>query len=186
MIAYLITNTANGRQYVGVTSKTLSRRWANHVAESVFKSRRALCRAIKKYGKGQFSVIEIACASSVADLLQLEKMLITQYGTKAPNGYNMTDGGDGTAGLTHSAEARFKIGMASVGRTCSKERRDKIGASHRGRTLTEEHKKKLSQAKLGKKRPVRSDEHKRKISEGLFAAHRRRRELENAKSNSVL
>lgn len=186
MIAYLITNRSNGRQYIGVTSKTLARRWANHIAEAVSSGRRALCRAIRKYGKEKFSVVVIASATSASDLLELEKILIMQYGTKAPNGYNMTGGGDGTIGLTHSIEARKKIGLASKGRICSQSRKEKIGAAHKGKRLTEDHRTKLSLAKIGKKMPVRSEEHKRRISEGLVAAHKRRKESKIAQNNSIL
>lgn len=134
----------------------------------------------------QFDVAVIASAKSANDLIELEKILIAQHDSRSPNGYNMTDGGDGTLGLTHSEESRLKIKLASIGRICTQSRKEKIGAAHKGKRLTDEHKAKLSQAKIGKKMPIRSEDHKRKISEGLVAAHRKRKEIKNAQNNSIL
>jgi len=31
MLVYLITNSLNGRQYVGITTRGIRRRWADHI-----------------------------------------------------------------------------------------------------------------------------------------------------------
>lgn len=192
MKIYLITNTSNGNRYVGLTSRSIAERWAEHVEESRgSRSRRALTLAIRKYGISAFTIAQIAEAEDWDSLCAAEVELIESLGTKAPFGYNMTDGGEGAVGLSeealermrekcrklrHTPEARQKISEAGRGRVMSEETKVKIAIKHSGKTLTPEHRHKLSQAKVGKKRPVRSDEHKRKISEGLRAAHARRKE----------
>lgn len=56
---YLITNTANGKQYVGQTRRNPLTRWKQHVqsakhVESKTNLARAFARAINKYGADAF------------------------------------------------------------------------------------------------------------------------------------
>ena len=54
MIIYLITNSTNGKRYVGKTTKPLDVRWRGHVAGST-SSGVPLARAIRKYGTDAFT-----------------------------------------------------------------------------------------------------------------------------------
>jgi group I intron endonuclease len=175
MFVYLITNRVNRRQYIGITTKTVARRWTNHKADAVSGSQKALHRAIRKYGVGAFLVETIATGLTPKGLRELERGLIVQYGTRSPKGYNMTDGGDGAAGLTHSAAAREKISTSGKGRIVSEETRRKMSSSHKGKVLSPEHRAKMAAAKLGGKQPPRSEIHRQRISEGLRQAWARRR-----------
>src|ERR1700688_540434 len=93
MIVYLITNTVNGKRYIGQTSLTLGERWSLH------KSRHSQCTAIKsavdKYGFSNFeiSILFDNLTKELAD--ELEKEYIVRYNSHPPYGYNLTDGGDG-------------------------------------------------------------------------------------------
>lgn len=174
MIAYLITNSVNGRKYVGVTTVSLKRRWACHRCEATHSSQKALHRAIRKYGHESFTIEVVACARSADDLCAMERVLIEQYGAKAPHGYNMTDGGDGTAGRGHTAEAKEKIGKFWRGRVRSEATRRLISIARKGILLTVEHRAKLAAAKIGKKLPPRSEQHCKRISDGVARAHARR------------
>lgn len=192
MKIYLITNNVNGKRYVGLTSRSVSERWAEHLEEARgSRSRRALTLAIRKYGAPAFTIEQIAEADDWDSLCLAEVDLIESLGTKAPLGYNMTDGGEGSRGLCeealermrekcrklrHTPESRQKISEAGAGRIMSEETKARISSKHSGKVLSPEHRQKLSLAKTGKKMPVRSEEHKRKISEGLRAAHARRKE----------
>lgn len=190
MKVYVITNLVNGKQYVGITRKTVDERFRQHLAEARWGNKRALLNAIRKYGEGAFCVREIASAENWKSLCEIERKLIVEMKTAVPFGYNMTAGGDGVEvlspesidriknsmkGRTHSDEARRKIGLASKGRPKSSDTKAKISAAHSGKTLTEEHKAKLSAAKMGRKMPPRSRDHAEKISAGLRAAWERRR-----------
>jgi len=182
---YVITNRTNGKQYIGVTCRGVHRRWLAHLCSARKGVKTAFYNAIRKYGADMFVVEELACVLRRDDTAEIESLLIKQFNTKAPYGYNLTDGGDGVRGLPsdiveliatknrgrkQSDEAKRRIGEASKGHPVSAETRCKIGSSHRGKVLTEEHKAKLAAAKQGRKRSPRSPEHSRRISEGLYRA----------------
>ncbi len=175
MIAYLLTNKINGKKYVGVTTMTLRRRWSSQRSEALGRSNRVLCKALRKYGWKSFDLAEIAVPLSADNLGILESILVKQYGSRTPFGYNMTDGGDGTPGRRHSDEAKKKISAASKGHCLSLESRQKISSAHIGKRLSFEHRQKLSAAKTGRKRPLRTAEHCARISAGLRSAWLRRK-----------
>jgi group I intron endonuclease len=117
MVIYLLTNTVNGKRYVGQTVKTLSARWSQH--KTFAKNGNAghnecpITRAIRKYGSDAFTAeVVFTCSDKIA-LNKAEREYIVSFGTKSPNGYNVTDGGDGVSGWTHSEETRRKIGEAN-------------------------------------------------------------------------
>ena len=145
-VIYLITNTLNGKNYVGKTKQKLEKRITQHKYDSR-KGRPGLGAAIRKYGWENFSV-EVLETCPVEMLNEREMFWIRELNSKAPNGYNLTDGGDGNSGFSYSPEARAKI-----------------SAAHKGKPHSEEHKAKIAAAKKGKKRKPFSEEHKRKISE---------------------
>jgi hypothetical protein len=97
--AYKITSQVSHKAYIGITAVGVDVRWREHVQESRRGKTGALHAAIRKYGSETFNVVHIASAVSREDLLLLEKLLIAQHGTRAPNGYNLTIGGDGCLGL---------------------------------------------------------------------------------------
>jgi group I intron endonuclease len=92
---YLITNLVTGKKYIGCTTVSLKRRWAQHLSSARKGSSMAIHRAIRKYGVGNF---EIKCLEVVATreaMLAAEVSLIYSHGCTAPNGYNLTNGGEG-------------------------------------------------------------------------------------------
>ncbi len=192
MVAYLIKNALNGKAYIGIARRGVARRWAEHTQDSRRASKQALYCAIRKYGIGAFSIQPLASPLTPEALFDLEKLLITQFKTKAPFGYNLTDGGDGVAGVSaeirelmskvmtgrkHTLETRRKISEAGRRRVCSASQKEKTGNAMRGRKLSLEHRMKLSLAKIGKKRIPRTAQHSKRISEGLALAWARKRAL---------
>lgn len=112
-IVYCHTNLLNGKRYVGWTGKTLEERWAEHFRASR-RSRLHFHLAIKKYDGLDIWEHEVICsASSEEEAKQLERFWISELKTtnfrQDHNGYNMTDGGDGTSGFTYSEEQRANI-----------------------------------------------------------------------------
>jgi group I intron endonuclease len=111
---YLITNTINGNQYIGSTTRSISHRWRSHIDESKRNkgNNRIICRSIRKYGIKSFNIQEICSALCHSDMTVLEQHFIREYQSKAPFGYNMTDGGEGIPGFkmhltdTHIAAMR--------------------------------------------------------------------------------
>ena len=95
MIIYLITNKINNKKYVGQTTKSLAERWQNHIGKSRSGTvSQPIARAIKKYGKINFSIEKIAEANTKEELNTLEEKLIRELGTLVPDGYNIAPGGD--------------------------------------------------------------------------------------------
>ena len=102
---YIITNTVNAKQYVGIAAD-LERRWKRHRNAN---EGQLIHRAIKKYGVDAFVFTHVADAFDAESAKMIERMLITEHNTKMPHGYNMTDGGDGTMGMAKTEEHKQKI-----------------------------------------------------------------------------
>lgn len=147
-IIYKITNTINGKFYVGHTSQGLTRRWKQHCYTTTFGSTYHLHNAIRKYGPAVFT--QTILEQTAPNIVQTRE----QYWIAKLNPqYNMTSGGEGMPnptpetrarlsasrrgrgnsfyGKTHSDETRQKIGNANRGRPCSPEARNKIGEQQR-------------------------------------------------------
>ena len=97
MVVYKITNTANGKSYIGITTTSIEKRWREHRCAANLGNNLPLYRAIRKYGVDAFHVETVDKASSIDELKQKERDLIASLGTYylGDCGYNMTDGGDG-------------------------------------------------------------------------------------------
>ena len=177
MIIYKIQNKTNNKIYIGQTKLGLSQRIANHL-----NSKFPIGCALRKYGLQCFDVTIIASANDCKILSDREKEYIESYDCKVPNGYNMTDGGEGS--LNPSQEVRLKMRNARLGKKESEETKVKVGASSKGRNVgrcyTEEQKEKIRISHLGKKASeetrvkmsrahkgkLRTEEHCRNISKG--------------------
>ena len=158
---YLITNTINGKQYVGITSSNITARWNRHVYSATHElkacHRRALHRAIRKYGKDKFSKILLYESESHEHICQMETHFINLYETHgSKGGYNMTYGGEGWFGMRHTEESKRKMSIAHTGKKLSDEHRKKIGDRFRGGHFIaknpEQWKKNLSESK--RKNPI--------------------------------
>lgn len=98
----------NGKSYIGITSKTAQKRFSTHVD----KSRRAnypVSNAIRKYGEDSVKVNTLVIADDWDYLCDLEIKAIKVYGTFSPLGYNLTKGGDGFLGGSHTDSTKEKL-----------------------------------------------------------------------------
>jgi group I intron endonuclease len=107
---YIITNSLNAKQYVGI-AKNLNARWHQH--KTMNGSSPYLHAAIKKYGVDAFVFTHIATAYDLEAAFQIERLLIVDRNTKTPHGYNLTDGGDGVQGFVFSEETKQIISEKS-------------------------------------------------------------------------
>lgn len=139
---YCITNTINGKRYVGV-SMDPDRRWKQHQERANGKvgKRRRVHHAIIKYGLSAFKFEVILCSSTWESALAAETLIIAAYGTiEADFGYNLTEGGEGVLGLVHSAETRAKLSAIFKGvkkGPPSSAHREALRAAMSGRKPTE-------------------------------------------------
>lgn len=110
-VIYVITNTLNGKQYVGQTRQKLSRRISGHKHSKI---KRGVDAAIAKYGwKGNFTV-EVIETCPVDKLDEREIFCIATLNSKVPNGYNLTDGGDGNINPSEETRAKISANHADV------------------------------------------------------------------------
>lgn len=190
---YKITNKLNGKVYIG-QSIDIDTRWRQHINA---KDNFAIHNAIKKYGEENFK-FEVLLECPVDMLNVWERDMIALYDCISPNGYNLTEGGEG--GYRRSEETKIKISNAQKGKHLSEETRRKMSEVKKGKKLqpfsvehkrkiseankgktpwnkgktnvfSEETRLKISEAKKGKKRQPFSAEHKRKISESHKGRH---------------
>ena len=115
-IIYCITNTVNGKQYVGQTTKALISRWRWHLRYANAGSQGALHASIRKYGTKVLRIEQIDSAASLEELNKKETSWIAQLNTFTPHGYNLTRGGDGVLGWRPAQEAKDKMSRAAYNR----------------------------------------------------------------------
>lgn len=125
-VVYLIWNMVNGKKYVGQTVKTVKERFKQHA-----KKKSPIGNAIRKYGKENFRYGVIVTCATKAELDKQEKYFITALNCKTPNGYNRTDGGEGTVGYSPTPEHRAKLVAANLGKHHTTQTRSKMSVSHR-------------------------------------------------------
>jgi group I intron endonuclease len=136
---YLITNTLNGKQYVG-QSLGVKKRFSSHKRAARLKLKREafyLHNAISKHGEDNFKFEVILYATDPDYLNLMEQKVIAGFNTIAPNGYNLDSGGN--VNRTMSDVTRQKL----CGRT----------PWNKGMPKSEEAKRKQSLAMMGKPSP---------------------------------
>jgi group I intron endonuclease len=154
MQIYLVTNKVNGKQYVGQTVQTLKKRWGSHGSDAKRgRGPHALVHALIKYGKENLSIHTLKVCKTKSELNTTEKFFIKKLKTKVPNGYNITDGGDGTVGVPYT-QAQFKKFKKTIGNS-----RKGSGNSFFGKKHSVAAKKKMRKAKLGKPAPWKAGWH---------------------------
>jgi len=93
-VIYVVTNLVNGKQYVGLTTTSLEQRWERHL-EQVFRKEASLIhKAIAEFKEENFTIEVVAHASNIEELRFNERKWIQKLNTIAPNGYNVTLGGE--------------------------------------------------------------------------------------------
>jgi len=145
----------NGKSYIGVTEKTARERFRTHVHQRQTR-RYAVYAAIRHYGAASVRVRTLVIGK-IDYLMELERQAIEAFGTKAPNGYNLTDGGEVPRGLTAESLAKMSAVHKGKAHHCvphSAEAKARMSASHKGRPKTDQHRRNISSALMGNKRSL--------------------------------
>ena len=190
---YVARNILNRKPYVGQTNDFDGRKRDHRYA----KKDTHFHNAIRKYGWQMFDwgILKDGLTKPLADFW--EKHYIKEFNC-VDNGYNMTEGGEGSIGLVHTEKTRKKMSRTrkgvpktdehkqniskalmgenhpSWGKSPSDETRDKMSKSQTGRKggmLGKSHSKATKQrlSDVNKGKTL-TDEHRKKISD----AHRKR------------
>lgn len=152
MIIYKATNLINGKAYIGKTNYSLEKRKNGHLRSSK-NPKTVFHQAINKYGADNFEfvVLEELKLHKNERLNKREIYYIALLDTKTPNGYNMTEGGDGQS-------KGYKSPMKGI-HFLSEEAKEKIREKRKNQIFSEETKKK------------RSDSLKKAYAEGKRVVH---------------
>jgi len=130
---YLVTNSVNGKQYVGQTINP-----SNKLGHG-----KVLLKAYKLHGKDKFSYEPICSGiTNRASLNAIERFWINVMGTLVPNG---------SEGSTWTEERRRKHSLAQTGAKRNRPLGSKSGM--KGKVYPEEGKRKLSEALKGRVSP---------------------------------
>jgi group I intron endonuclease len=156
MIVYKIENKINGKIYIGQTINLLKNRIIEHIKEN----KNPIQKALNKYGSESFNITIIDHGNSREDLKEKEIHWISFYNSKVPNGYNITNGGEGFSG-SHTKESKEKNRQAHLGKKVSEETLQKMRKPHG--PMSEETKQKHR----GSNNPSKKPEVRKKISQSL-------------------
>lgn len=98
-VIYKITNSINGKTYIGKTTRTMQRRWIEHKTAAKSDAEEfdniVLYKALRKYEIENFVIEPIEQNINILEINEREKYWIKHLNTLIPNGYNMTIGGEG-------------------------------------------------------------------------------------------
>ena len=109
---YKITNTVNGKLYIGLTTSTIENRWKKHVKDALVSNRpHAIHNAIRKYGVQAFIIESLIETDNLITLNEVEKKMIECNNSMYPSGYNLHSGGN-----AHAVSERTRLLMSAVQR----------------------------------------------------------------------
>lgn len=109
-IIYLIIDGTCDKEYVGQTTRTVEERFKEHTKADYY-----LGKAIRAHGEDLFTWAILKECDSKEELDYWERHMIKSRDTLAPNGYNLTEGGEGMSGYICSDETRAKLSAANSG-----------------------------------------------------------------------
>ena len=150
---YLITDTTNGMKYTG--------KHHYHIEGQLDPNYHGSGTIIKNIYKKRPETLKeeyIKTCYSEEEMCSDEQYYIKLFKTLWPNGYNLTEGGEGCVA---SEETRKKMSLAQKGKQISEEQKKKLSVALKGRIMSDEHKKKIGEANKGKHH---TEESKKKMS----------------------
>jgi group I intron endonuclease len=172
MFIYLITNTINGKYYVGQTVQSLEKRWKQHINYAVRGKGFSIGNSIIKHGSENFKIESLCECPDQKSLDSAEQFFVWLLASSLPSfGYNLSKGGQGR-GRTSNEETKRKIGLKQKGRKHSEESKLKRSIALKGRKPkppTPETRLKMRNSQLGRKHPK---EVREKISKGQLGNKR--------------
>ena len=113
-------------------------------------------KLLKKHGWDNFKHEILFENLSEKEAKNKEIELICEHNTKTPNGYNITEGGDGSVGYKATLQTREKLSKSHLGQKAwnkgikpSPETLEKLKQSHKRLWKDKEHQERMSKAHMG-------------------------------------
>jgi len=126
---YQITNTVNGKVYIGYTHKSVDDRFQEHL-KLADKLDTKWYRAIRKYGAGAFVPICLYQTPHLPDACEKERLFIVEY-QSSKFGYNTHEGGMGGNTGAYYKVGRFGAKNPMFGKHHSEAEKKRIGQRSR-------------------------------------------------------
>jgi group I intron endonuclease len=147
MLIYKITNTVNGRIYVGKTELTMEERWKVHLRDAK-KVKRPLYAAMRKYGIDKFVTDIIELCEGLDELNARERYWIATLKSTLPDGnYNIGDGGEGGYVIRNWPEEHKRKLWDQQAKTRTGQPRSDIAKQHMSEAAKVREAKKTDEAK---------------------------------------
>lgn len=141
---YKTTNKVNGKSYIGKHS-------TESLVDGYLGSGKLLNRAVKKYGKHNFTIEFLKFCNTSEEAYKNEEIIIKDFdAVKSDDFYNLTDGGKGNKGYIpiFTQEWKDKISEALTGKSLSEQHKENISISCTGRDVWNKGKKGVQQSKF--------------------------------------
>jgi group I intron endonuclease len=139
---YKITNTLNGKVYIGKTNDLYQRKHShlsiarNGAINPLYRNNgkyNYIHRAITKYGEDNFTFDIIDQNENEDIIFQLETHYISQFqSTNRTIGYNLTTGGEGSSGRKQTETAKQKMREKATGRLHTDKTKQQMSADRSG------------------------------------------------------
>lgn len=169
---YVITNTDNGKKYVGQTCRGVAQRWMQHKSAAKSGIDNYFYRAIRKHGEGAFSLEVVEEIETIGQSNEAERKWIAQLDSiDSNNGYNGTHGGDGSMPTDLTCQ---KISETRKELFQDPDFKARMAEANTGKRHTEEGKANIAKALEGNqyRKGIPHDEAtKKKVSESLKKAY---------------
>ena len=114
---YKIYSNNTSKIYIGQTTVSISSRWSQHIYRSKYNQGKIpyLYKAMRKYGIDSFKIMEIKKITNISldklkDILnENEIYYIKKYNSLAPNGYNLTKGGNNSGEYLKISVSQYSL-----------------------------------------------------------------------------
>jgi group I intron endonuclease len=185
---YQITNTINGKSYIGITKLSINERWQVHISNSR-KPKYPLHHAIAKYGSELFSITLLEENPDRKYISNLEEPTIQRLKTHiSENGYNVARGGYG-GDLGAVANSKRKNTVKNLSSEQKQQWTNNLSKARIGKKHSAQTKEKLS--RLQKDRGGYGPENhsiktKEKISKGNTGKIRSKESIQNYSKSAKL
>lgn len=147
---YKVTNKINNKVYIGFTSNYFARikQHKKCLTQKTYKSK--FHSAIRKYGWDNFHWEILYQSKDKEHCFDIEKYFILENKSYTKCGYNMSLGGEGNLGFTHSEKTKQIIGSRTKNTKLSEQHKIRIRNSHIGLKPSLETRKLMSRNRKGR------------------------------------